>query len=148
VALSSRNDKHDLALFLTLRMYSRRFLVVAAAILSGATLGSAALRVAVNTDRNSEVMPKEYVIIYGAAYSALLLVVYFPVRVALARWSAALTALLAGESTEANITEWLTRQKTLADFFTPDFANILPALVPLLTGWLSTLLSEAAKRSP
>lgn len=65
--------------YLELREIVLRLLFLAGVVLAVGTLAGAALRSAVNADKGPNYFPQEYVVIYGAIYSLLLLVGYAPV---------------------------------------------------------------------
>ncbi|MCA9735716.1 hypothetical protein KC799_26500 [candidate division KSB1 bacterium] len=74
----SKTDEENIAKFLNLQMYLKRFLAIAGTIIGVATLTTGALRnarLALNPDLN---MPPELILIYGAFFSAVLALAYLP----------------------------------------------------------------------
>jgi hypothetical protein len=77
--VSSESQAEKIAKYLERREDVLRLLLLAAVVLALGTIAGAALRNAVNTDRHSDYFAEEYVVIYGAVYSLLLMVAYVPV---------------------------------------------------------------------
>jgi hypothetical protein len=74
-------DEHDVEKLLGLQAHLRRLLALDGVIIGAAVLSSGALRnalLAYNQDNPTFSFPEEYVLIYGAFFSALLALVYTP----------------------------------------------------------------------
>ena len=139
----------DVSSYLFLKSQFDVFLGIAAIILSLGVVGSAALRGALNAKHGPTFFPAEYVVLYGAIFTLLLLIAYLPGRVSFWRAGSSLVGELMGAppSTQAPLVKWLEDkgklEKALDLELTSASALIGPAaaVLPLLSGWVSTLLA-------
>ncbi len=129
-----------------------RLLFLAAAVLALGTIAGAALRNAVNTDRQSDYFAEEYVIIYGAVYSLLLLVAYVPVYTNFFSTGVKIRDILCGKP-PASATEfkpWKETRDAINETLgltlngAAALGPPLAAMLPVLSAWAASLV--AAKK--
>lgn len=138
--------------YLELREDVLRLLLLAGVVLSLGTLATAALRNAVNFEKRTDYFPEEYVVMYGALYSLLLLLAYLPVYTTFFASAVKIRTRLCGEpppnimdfkswnETREALSEKLGLTLTSASALGPP----LSALLPVIAGWAVHLL-EAKK---
>jgi hypothetical protein len=138
--------------YLELREDVLRLLLLAGVVLSLGTLATAALRNAVNFEKRTDYFPEEYVVMYGALYSLLLLLAYLPVYTTFFASAVKIRTWLCGEpprnimdfkswnETRDALSEKLGLTLTSASALGPP----LSALLPVIAGWAVHLL-EAKK---
>jgi hypothetical protein len=145
---SSEPRPGKIARYLELREDVLRLLLLAAGVLALGTIAGAALRSAVNCDRHSDYFAEEYVIIYGAVYSLLLLVAYVPVYAKFFTTGTQLRALLCGEPPESAVEFklWKETRDAINDSMGLTLSSAaalgppLSALLPVLAAWAASLL--------
>ena len=138
--------------YVELRESVLRFLFVAGVIMALGTVASAALRNAVNAERGPNYFAQEYVIIYGALYSILLLAAYVPVYATFFITGAKLRESLCGEQpvSAADFKPWKETRDAINETLGLTLSGaaalgpLVSALLPLFSGWATSLI-EAKK---
>jgi hypothetical protein len=134
-----------------LREQLERLLAIEGAIIGAAVLATAALRNAVlaygeKVETEATWFPPEYVLIYGAAFSILLALVWAPIYSLLITVSGRLRdAAIGGHPANESWTDWHERRKKFEDFLglqttaTANFRSGVAILTPLASGLLGLL---------
>jgi hypothetical protein len=150
VGSDTARDKAIKDLFL-LREHLERLLAIEGAIIGAAVLATAALRNAVlaygeKVETEATSFPPEYVLIYGAAFSILLALVWAPIYSLLITVSGRLRDAAVGEHpADASWTDWHERRKKFEDFLglqttaSASFRSGVAILTPLASGLLGLL---------
>jgi hypothetical protein len=145
---STEPQSEKIAKYLERREDVLRLLLLAALVLTLGTIAGAALRSAVNTDRHSDYFAEEYVVIYGAVYSLLLMVAYVPVYTKFFTTGLELRKQLCGEPPEsaADFKPWKETRDAIDDSMGLKLSSAaalgpaLSALLPVLAAWAASLL--------
>jgi len=132
------------------RESTTHLLFVAATTLGLGVLATATFRNAVNADKRSDFFPREYVIIYGAQFSLLLVALYLPVQVSLYRCAYELRNKLFNDLAldRDSVDKWCEARRKFDDMMGLDLGvqSLIGAplitLLPLLTGWIGNLLGK------
>jgi hypothetical protein len=129
----------------------QRLLVIEGAIIGAAVLATAALRNAVlaygeKPGAEATSFPPEYVLVYGAAFSVLLALVWAPIYSLLTAVAASLRdAAVGGRAANESWTDWHERRKEFDDFLSvqatagASFRSGVAILTPLASGLLGLL---------
>jgi hypothetical protein len=143
------DDGQKIMRYVQLREDALRLLFIAGIVLALGTVAGAALRNAVNADRGPNYFPEEYVIIYGALYSLLLLIAYVPVYATFFATGVKLRETLCGErpASAAGFKQWKEARDAVNEALGLTLSGAaalgppLAALLPVFSGWAVSLLS-------
>ena len=138
----------DLSRFIFLKSRLQVFLNIAALTLSLGILGTAAMRSAVNAENGETYFPAEYVIMYGAIFTLLLLIAYVPVKMSFWAFGSDLAAELMSSppNTSPDLVKWLEDKGKLEKALDLDLTSLsalvgpIAAILPVLSGWIAILL--------
>jgi len=145
---SAKPLAEKIAKHMELREDVLRLLLLAAVVLALGTIAGAALRNAVNSDQYSGYFAEEYVIIYGAVYSMLLLVAYVPVYATFYSTGVKLREILSGEppASAMEFKPWKETRDAVNESLGLTLSSAaalgppLSALLPVLSAWAASLL--------
>lgn len=124
-------------------------LFIASFVLALGTLASAAMAAAANAFSKG-IFPGEYPVGYGAWYSLLLLIMYFPVQGSYVSLARSLISDLVGAPPEQveDLKKWSENSTKLEGIFGIDMSKtsmlgpFLSTLLPLISGWISKLITQ------
>ena len=150
VLAQDKESQADVSAYIFFKVQLHVFLYSAALILSLGTLGTAALRAAVNAERGPNHFPAEYVLIYGGIFTLLLLIAYVPVKAALWHLGHSVTdqTMQAMPDPAMERVKWLEEKGKLEKALDLDLTSVsalvgpVAAILPLLAGWISLLLGR------
>ena len=136
---------------LLLREHLQRLLAIEGVIIGAAVLATAALRNAVlaygeKPGAETTAFPQEYVLVFGAAFSALLALLWAPIYSLLTSVSASICdAAVGGRAANESWIAWRERRKQFDDFLgvqataSASFRSAVAILTPLASGLLGLL---------
>ena len=136
--------------FNELRSFSEMFLLATSMILTAGVIGTELRRRTANavnmTDLRKEIFPREYVILFGLTYTALLAIAYVPINFTLMGVGEKIV-MSATQSEAYNLKPWLELRKAVTDSLGLTATGILPSgafavLSPLLGGIFAGLLGK------
>ncbi len=138
----------NVARYLALRESAVRLLFLAGVIMAGATVAEGAMCGAVNAENGKEYFPPEYVIVFGAVYSLLLMVAYAPVYAVFVSTGTRLREGIVGEppTSSADFKAWKEWRSAMDEAFGLSWNGlaalgpVFSVLLPLFSGWVTTLL--------
>lgn len=136
------------AQLLEMKQILEQALVMTTLILAAAVLSFALLRNAVNAEDESHPISAEYVILYGALNSCIILLVYGLVRWRFVSIGVALVDHRCGTPPIelSALAKWCTNREKLTSALALDFTGLeslgglLASVAPLVVSWISTLL--------
>lgn len=146
-SLTSPRDK--IACLLEFRRKYSWLLFIASFVLALGTLASAAMAAAANAFCKG-IFPGEYPVGYGAWYSLLLLIMYFPVQGSYVSLARGLISDMVGAPPEQveDLKKWSENSMKLEGIFGIDMSKtsmlgpLLSTLLPLISGWISKLVTQ------
>lgn len=148
--------KDDVTSYLFLASQVSTYLFIATLILSLGTLGTAALRTAINADRGDTYFPVEYVIAYGAVYTLILIIAYIPIKISFVKVGTAIVNLEmknVQRNTPETLVSWFDTTSKLEDGLglKLSFSSVLGpigTILPVVISAISFLLGDRAAAKP
>lgn len=136
------------ARYLELRESAVRLLFVAGVVMAGAIVAEGAMCNAVNAENGKDYFPPEYVIVFGAVYSLLLMGAYAPVYSVFVTTGARLREAIVGQppTSSADFKVWQESRSAVDGAFGLSWNGlaalgpVFSVLLPLFSGWVTTLL--------
>src|ERR1051326_3235204 len=143
------NSEEKIACLLEFRRKYTWLLFIASLVLALGTLASAAMAAAANAF-DTGIFPGEYPVGYGAWYSLLLLIMYFPVQGSYVSLVRSLISDLLGAPPKQveDLKKWSENSTKLEGIFGIDVSKssmlgpLLSTLLPLISGWISKLVTQ------